>query len=204
MSEPLLESSELLFFGDEEEKLQDRGIVFLREKLFPVIDELEAPLPDLFRDKVVHPHDQNVLVVRTVKDRHATEARRMGMDPPQKIVVALFRRWLLETHNIDPLRVHCAHDMPTRPVLARSINPLQDNEQRVPAVGVKFSLQIGDAAQIVLELGLDVVFGVIRAMKIRVDIGELDLAARVDLQPLGEVHGDSLSVRQSKMTGALK
>jgi hypothetical protein len=94
--------------------------------------------------------------------------------------------------------------MPTGPVLARSINPLQDYEQRVPAVGVKLSLQIGDAAQIVLEFGLGLVLGVMRAMKIGVDIGELDLAARVDFQPLGEIHGDSLSVRQSRMTAVLR
>jgi len=42
----------------------------------------------------------------------------------------------------------------------------------------------------VLEFGLGLVLGVMRAMKIGVDIGELDLAARVDLQPLGEIHGD--------------
>jgi hypothetical protein len=34
-----------------------------------------------------------------------------------------------------------------------------------------------------------------RPVKIGIDIGELDLAAGFDLQPLGKIHGNTLSLR---------
>src|SRR5262245_59955232 len=100
--------------------------------------------------KIMHPHDQHILVVRPIKDRDPAKSRCMRMHPPQKIVVAFLRRRLLETDDVDPLRVHSTYDMPASPVLSRSINPLKNNQQTVTTIGVELSLQIGNAIQVVL------------------------------------------------------
>jgi|RhiMetdeSRZDD1v2_1073273.scaffolds.fasta_scaffold55148_7 hypothetical protein len=47
--------------------------------------------------------------------------------------------------------------MPAGPVLARSVDPLKDDQQAVTTVRVQLSLQVGDATQIVLKLGLALV-----------------------------------------------
>jgi len=72
-------------------------------------------------------------------------------------VVTFLRRRLLEADNVDALRVHRAHHMPAGPVLARSVDPLKDDQHSVTTVRVQLSLQVGDATQIVLKLGLALV-----------------------------------------------
>jgi hypothetical protein len=84
--------------------------------------------------------------------------------------------------------------MPAGPVLAGSIDPLKDNQQTVTAIGVEFSLQFRNATQIALELGLGLIFRFMRPVKIGVNVGELDLAAGFDLQALGKIHGNTLSL----------
>jgi len=84
--------------------------------------------------------------------------------------------------------------MPASPVLAGSIDSLKHDQQTVTAIGVELSLQFRDAIQIVLQLGLSLIFRLMRPVKIGIDIGELDLAAGFDLQPLGKIHGNTLSL----------
>jgi hypothetical protein len=60
----------------------------------------------------------------------------MRMHAPQEIVVALLLRGLLEADNVDALRVHRADHMPAGPVLARSVDPLKDDQQAVTAIRV--------------------------------------------------------------------
>jgi hypothetical protein len=84
--------------------------------------------------------------------------------------------------------------MPASPVLASSIDSLKDDQQTVTAIGVELTLQFRDAIQIVLQLGLGLIFRFMRPVKIGIDIGELDLAAGFDLQPLGKIHGNTLSL----------
>ena len=105
---------------------------------------------------------------------------------------------MLEPHDVHALGVHRANDVPAGTVLAGSIDPLQDNQQTVAAIGVELSLQFGDAGQVMLELGLRLILQLMRPVKIRIDVGERDFAAGVDLQPLGEVHGNFLFVTRSK------
>jgi hypothetical protein len=142
----------------------------------------------------MHAYDKNVLVVRSIENRHLTKSGGMRVHPPQKIVVALFRRRLFEPRDTYALRVHCTHDMPASPVLAGSIDSLKDDQQTVTAIGVQLTLQFRDAIQIVLQLGLGLIFRFMRPVKIGIDIGELDLAAGFDLQPLGKIHGNTLSL----------
>ena len=62
------------------------------------------------------------------------------------------------------------------------------------AIRVELSLKFRNAIEIVLQLGLGLVFQFMRSMKIWIDVGEFDLAARFDLQPLGKIHGNFLSL----------
>ena len=55
------------------------------------------------------------------------------------------------------------------------------------AIGVELSLKFRNAIEIVLQLGLGLVFRFMRSMKIWIDVGEFDFAARFDLQPLGKI-----------------
>ena len=82
--------------------------------------------------------------------------------------------------------------MPAGPIFAGSINSLKDNQQTVTAIGVELSLQFRDALQIVLQLRLGLIFRFMRPVKIGIYVGELDLAAGFDLQPLGKIHGNTL------------
>jgi hypothetical protein len=84
--------------------------------------------------------------------------------------------------------------MPAGPIFAGSIDSLKDDQQTMTAIGVELSLQFRDATQVVLELSLGVVFRSMLPVKIGVNVGELDLAAWFDLQPLGKIHGDTLSL----------
>ena len=76
-----------------------------------------------------------------IEDRDPPEPRSMRMDAPEKVVVALFRRRLLEPHDspADPLHSSRA----SSPILAGGVDPLQHDQQAVAAARIELALQTG-------------------------------------------------------------
>ena len=109
--------------------------------------------------------DEDILVVRAIEDGDAAAPRGVRVNPPQEVVVALFRGRLLESLDIDTLGIHGADHVPARSVLAGAVDPLQDDEKTMAAVRVKFALQDADAAEIAVKLGLGVLGGTPFAVK---------------------------------------
>ncbi len=186
--EPRLEALELFFFGDVEKEFQNGRLVLDGEELFPFVDEIIARLPHLFWRELMHAHDEHVFVMRAIEDRNVAALRRMRMDAPQKVVRLFFGSRLLEPGHLHALRVHGADDMPAGAVLAGAVDALQDDQQRMRAVGVEFALQLGDAREIALQLLRR--FGVIGivAMKTRIDRSEIDVRAGLDAELFDEFH----------------
>jgi len=83
----------------------------------------------------------------------------MRVHAPEKIVVPFLLGRLFEAGHLDSLRVHGADHMPAGAILARAINALQHDQERVAAVGVERALQLRDALEMVLQLSrrLDVI-----------------------------------------------
>src|SRR5262249_30477198 len=101
----------------------------------------------------MHPHHQNILVVRTIKDHDLALARRAQMRTPDKIVSSLLFARLLESKHERSLRVHSAEYVPNDPVLTGGIKSLQHNEKGLAAIRVKQVLQLVQALDVLLNLG---------------------------------------------------
>ena len=82
---------------------------------------------------MVYPDDEHLFVVRPVEDPDLPPIRQPFLVAAQEILVELGRRRDLEALHPHALRVDAAHDVTDRPILARGIECLQDDED---AVGV--------------------------------------------------------------------
>ena len=63
-----LQACTLLFFRNIEENLYDRR-AFVRQHLLEVDDVLVATLPDLLREKLLHAHRDDILIMTPVEYR---------------------------------------------------------------------------------------------------------------------------------------
>ena len=161
------------------------------EQLLERVDLVVAPRPDLLRDDVVDPDDEDVLVVGPVEDRDLALARRPLVDAPQVVVGELDRRRHLERRHGAAHRVERAHHVLDRAVLAGRVDPLEDDQDRVLLLGPEPVLEVGQAVEALLELaaGRRLVAAVGRA---GVDVGEADLRAGLDPEELAEGRGSGL------------
>ena len=92
-----------------------------------------APAPHLLRHEVVHPHDEDVLVVAAVEDRDVAARRGVLVHPPEVVVGELDVVRPLEVGDLDAERVHRAEDVLDRAVLARGVHALEHDEHPVLA-----------------------------------------------------------------------
>jgi hypothetical protein len=89
----------------------------------------------------MHPHDQNVLVVRAIENHHLAVAWRVAVRTPEKVVGHFLLGRLLEWKNECPLRIEAGEEMPDGAVLSGGVETLQHDEQRLPGVGIEQILQ---------------------------------------------------------------
>jgi hypothetical protein len=117
----------LFLLADMQKALEQHRAV-IDEDLFPGINHFVPSRPNLRGDQIVHTHNQNVLVMRAVKDTDVPTAWSRGMNPPQKVVVKFLGARRLEGDHLAALRIDPAHDRTDGPILSRSVHPLQNQE----------------------------------------------------------------------------
>ena len=100
------------------------------------LEDLRVPAgPDPFRNKVVYPGHEHVLVVRPVEHTDVPGRRHLAADPPQKVVPALLRGGRAEADDVHALRVELSDHVADRPVLAAAVHGLQDQQHPARVTG---------------------------------------------------------------------
>ena len=153
--------------------MEDVGVV-LNEAILEGLDSIVTAGPYLLRDKVMNASDQDVFVMRTVKDRHFTPGRRSTMDPPQEIVRTLEGGRLLERNDFAALWIHRTQDVIDRPVLAPGVQRLQADQKRSPSIGVEQLLQFSQSLLVVLDLLARLLVAFVMGFKTWVDVFKFD------------------------------
>ena len=131
------------------------GKAVLDEEALPVVDLAVAALPDVvaprarrellaLEDLRVDAHDEDVLVVRPVEDRDLAARRQLLRVAPEVVVVELLRRRRPEAVDDDALRVHAAHHVPDRAVLAARVERLEHHEHAVGVLCGEPRLVVGE------------------------------------------------------------
>src|SRR5262245_37678892 len=98
-------------------------------------------VPDALRDQLVrkllatqdlfvHTHHEHFLVVRAVKDADPAALRQALDVAPQKVVVEVLSRWLLERKHLAPLWIDSRHYVLDRAVFSRGVHRLEEEKQR--------------------------------------------------------------------------
>ena len=91
----------------------------------------------------MHAHHEHLLVVRAVEDGDLAALRETLRVAPEVIVIELLGRGHLEAVNGDALRVHPAHHVADRPVLAGGIQCLQHHQHPPRVLSRQPSLVLG-------------------------------------------------------------
>ena len=89
----------------------------------------------------MHANDQHLLVIGTIEDADPPAFRQMAVRAPEKIMFQFLGGRLFETENLAALRIDPGHDVPDGAVLAGSIHPLKNQQQRIAVGGVVKLLQ---------------------------------------------------------------
>ena len=131
---------------------------FLGEQALELDDPLEAWPPHLLRYQRAHSDGDDIFVVRTVEDPDHPARRALGMHAPEKIVRELERCRRLERRDGAALRVDACEDTADRPVLARGVEPLENQEDAPRSLGVEPLLQRRELFEQRAELSLGVLF----------------------------------------------
>jgi hypothetical protein len=153
-------------------------VPFCDEQLLEIVDQLVAFRPDRFRNQIVHPHDEDVFVMRAVEDDDLALGRRPLMRAPEKVVRRFLGARLLETEHRRALRIHAAEQVADDAILAGRVERLQDDQQRLVAVGVEQGLQLGHARDVFLDLRQRLFRRGMATGVRRVDGGQLEFLAR--------------------------
>ena len=102
----------------------------------------------------------------------------LRVNAPQKIVIELRRRRLLERHRADAHRAHAAHHVPDRAVFSRCVHTLQHDQHFVAMLGVEKLLKLAEALD---ELAADLVAFVLVARRgarvVGIEVSEADFVA---------------------------
>src|SRR5262249_36339710 len=134
--EPLLKALELFFRGDVKKTLQNGCLVFNREQPLEIIDQIEAFRPLALGDQTMHSYRKYVFVMGAIEYRNRAFRGNVRMHTPDKVVGKFFGRGLFESCYRTCLRIHAGQDVPDYSVLARSIQTLEHDEERVLAFRV--------------------------------------------------------------------
>jgi hypothetical protein len=79
----------------------------------------------------MHSERDDLLVMRAIEDADACPLWESLRDPPEKVVVELLGRRLLERDDLETLRIDTSHDVLDRAVLAGRVHRLEDDEDGV-------------------------------------------------------------------------
>ena len=85
------------------------------------------------QDVAVHARDEYLLVVGAVKDADPPPFRQLAGRAPKEVVLQFGGTGMLEAEDLAALGVDARHHVPDRPVLARRVHGLKDEEHGVLA-----------------------------------------------------------------------
>ena len=173
-----------------------------------VADRLEALLPDLrgiavrqtLRGEVlrVHAHHEDFLVVAAVEHTDPAALRQPARRAPEEVVFELLVARRLERVDLESDRVRAGEHRADRAVLAGRIHRLEDQQHRVPVVGVEQLLQLVDPLHAGGELRPRFVL-VGRAAR-RLGAGVLEREAAVECSEVGALGGGEHGRTQSAVS----
>src|SRR5579871_482457 len=98
----------------------------------------------LLQDILVYTHHEDLLVVGSVENPDPPPLGQALDVAPEKIVVEVLRRGLLERKDLAALRIHPRHHVLDGPVLAGRVHRLEHQEQRPAPLGIKDVLLLGE------------------------------------------------------------
>jgi len=126
-------------------------------------DVLEAALPHILLARIwqallveqlgMHAHHQHLFIIRTIEDPDAAALGQVLHVAPHEVVIELFARGLLETHDLAALRIHPGHDELDGAVLAGRIHGLQHDQHSPLVLGVELVLHLGEVTPALLQHG---------------------------------------------------
>ena len=125
-----------------------------------------------------------------VEDDHFSFGRRRLVNPPQEIVGQFLGGRLLERRHSTALGIHRTQDVVDRPVLAPRVHPLQADQEGAPSIGVEQLLQFAQLFPVLLNLLGRVLVALVVVLEPRIDVLELDFAARRHSEPIDIFHLD--------------
>ena len=96
----------------------------------------------------MHFHDQHFFVVRTVEDADPAAFRQAHHAAPEKVVIELFVRGLLEAVDLAALRIDARHHVLDHAIFAGGIHRLQHDKHRPGVGGVEQFLRFGQRGHI--------------------------------------------------------
>jgi len=89
----------------------------------------------------MHANDEHLLIVGTIEDADSPAFRQTAGCAPKKIVLQFLGTRLFETKDLAALRIDPGHDVPDGTVLAGSVHPLENQQQRIAVGRVVKALQ---------------------------------------------------------------
>ena len=177
----------------------------------PLVDRVVAVFPDVIvlgqplaaEDLRMDAHDEHLFVVGSVEDPDLAARRQPLLVAAQVVLAALAGRGDLEALDPHALRVHAAHHVADRPVLARGVERLQHHDdtgrrlRRQPLLVLRQQrnavVQQPDAVLLPLDPRLERGVEVLRQIYLRARA----YAKRLDefRDPLGHVVGHGVLLR---------
>ena len=131
--EPGEEPLALLVGGDVQEALHDRRAA-LHDPPLERVDLVVPRAPGRLGHELVHPDDEDVLVVGAVEHHHLARLRQATLDAPQEMVRQLLGGRLLERRHVEPGGIHRDTTWRTVPPLPLVSMPCSSRStERVPS-----------------------------------------------------------------------
>ena len=91
----------------------------------------------------MHADCQHLLVVAAIEDADGAACGKGAVDPPQEVVRQFLGPGDLERCHLHALRIHAAHHVLDRAVLAAGVHRLKHAQQRPFVLGIETIVQLG-------------------------------------------------------------
>ena len=127
-------------------------------------------------------NDEHFLVIGTIEDADPPALRQTPGRAPEKIMFQFLGARLFETENLAALRIDPGHDVPDGAVLAGSIYPLKDQQQRIAVGRVVKALQRIQLFNVVSEEFLIPLLRLAKGLHSRRPVFEFDLCSGPHLE----------------------
>src|SRR5664279_1527671 len=133
----------------------------------------------------MHANDEHLLIVGTVEDANPSALRETAGRAPKKIVFQFLSIRLFETENLAALWIDPGHDVADGTVLAGSVHPLKNQQQRIAVGGVVKPLQRAQRFDVFFQKFLILLLRLANGLYRRRPLAECDLLSGPHSEILG-------------------